>query len=357
MTQNSLNRKFEKWLGDSRNEAYLDKLIESIHSTMKKRRLFLWGMPPHDENYNKGYEKRFREELKQECLIFLLEDQSMLSNLMGRNGFGLVKSGLNQKLVDLSLGQKDIQKDTWRLFRKHILRVLGESDLFVKTEEKRGDHYFGRTPDTRQAAISAEEEETLAAIAYPPDLPLLFADLNTRNNILKAAEYFWASAPQALNLAYTDISLSEKMFIKWLGKHVELQARIQSGETCENDDALPGILETSPELTAFNDTKKRTLIIWAQKCFNYLQDNEKYLFFYFICKNLKHDAVSKLMGKKASMSYQRGKMIKRLQTFLRPLEWVSPDSDKETMDTADLDFFRSQLCTDLHTWHAQQEKA
>lgn len=349
MTKTSLNREFERWLNDPANKVVLDNLINSVHHTMKTKGLFLRGIPPGDTKDN---EKIFREELKQECLMFLLENESMLSALMGRNAFGLVKKKLYDKLVDLSRQEKDIQRDTWRLFRRNILRTLGESDRFFKTEKNVGEKYFGLTSDARQAAITDDE---LKDIAYSPDLPLSLTDLNTQKNILKAAEYFWASAAECAGV--TDISLPVNTFIKWIEPHVALQARVMSGESSDDDDDTPGILETSPTSTAFNDIKKRTLTTWAQKCFNYLEENEKYLFFYFLCKNLKHDAVSKLMGKRSNMSYQRDKMIHKLQSFLRPLDWVAPDNGRETMDTADLDFFRFQLCADLNTWHARKEKA
>lgn len=349
MTLENLKREFEKWLNDPENKGVLDKLVNSVYYTMKTKGLFLRGMSPKDTKDNK---KVFCEDLKQECVVFLLEDESMLSELMGRNALGLVKKKLYNRFVDLSRSGKDVQKDTWRLFYRNIQRALGDSDRFFKNEEKSGGIYLARTPDGRQVAIATED---LKDIVYPPDLPLLFADLNTKKNILKAAEYFWASAAECAGL--TDISLPVNEFINWIGKHVELQARVLSGESSENDDAPPGILETSPASNAFNDSKKRTLTIWAQKCFNYLGDNDKYLFFYFICKKMKHDAVSKLMGKKSSMSYQRNQMIHRLQSFLRPLDWVSPDNDRDPMDTVDLDFFRFQLCADLNTWHAHKEKA
>ena len=351
MTQNNLTREFEMWLNVPANNRYLDKLINSIHFTMKKRGCFLRGIPPGA--ITKEMEQEFWEELKNECIIFLLEDESMLLQLMGRNSFGLVKKKLNQKLVDLSRSEKDIKKDTWRLFRRHILDVLRTSEQFVKKEEISGEIYYGRTPDARQAAVT---DDDIQQIAYPADLPLLFADLNTKKNILKAADYFWTAVPGALKIGFTDISLPVNTFINWIGRYVDLQARVVSGESRENDQAPPGILETTPELNAFKESKYRTLTIWAQKCFNYLKDNEKYLFFYFICKEMKHDAVSKVMGKKSNMAYQKNKMIDKLRSFLRPLDWVSPDADTGAVESNDLDFFRSQLCADLDTWHAHKEK-
>ena len=348
MTRASLNREFEKWLNDPANRGVLDKLINSVHYTMKTKRMFLRGMPPKDTKDN---EKIFLEELKQECLVFFLEDESMLSALMARSALGLVKKKLYDKLVDLSRKGKDIQRDTWRLFRRNILRALGESDLFFENKENHREKYFSLTSDARQAAIA---DDDLKDITYSPDLPLSLTELNTQKKILKAAQYFWASAAECAGL--TDISLPVNTFIKWIEQHVAIQARVLSGESGEDDDN-PGIIKTSPASDAFNDGKKRVLTTWAQKCFHYLEDNEKYLFFYFLCKNLKHDAVSKLMGKKSNMSYQRDKMIHRVQSFLRPLDWVAPDNGRETMDTADLDFFRFQLCADLNTWHARKEKA
>lgn len=284
MTKTSLNREFERWLNDPANKVVLDNLINSVHHTMKTKGLFLRGIPPRDTKDN---EKLFREELKQECLMFLLENESMLSALMGRNAFGLVKKKLYDKLVDLSRQEKDIQRDTWRLFRRNILRTLGESDRFFKTEKNVGEKYFGLRSDARQAAITDDE---LKDIAYSPDLPLSLTDLNTQKNILKAAEYFWASAAECAGV--TDISLPVNTFIKWIEPHVALQARVLSGESSDDDDDTPGILETSPTSTAFNDIKKRTLTTWAQKCFNYLEEKEKYLFFYFLCKNLVNIRVS-----------------------------------------------------------------
>ncbi len=178
MTKTSLNREFERWLNDPANKSVLDNLINSVHHTMKTKGLFLRGIPPGDTKDN---EKIFREELKQECLMFLLENESMLSALMGRNAFGLVKKKLYDKLVDLSRQEKDIQRDTWRLFRRNILRTLGESDRFFKTEKNVGEKYFGLTSDARQAAITDDE---LKDIAYSPDLPLSLTDLNTQKNIL-----------------------------------------------------------------------------------------------------------------------------------------------------------------------------
>lgn len=353
MMQEHLNRKFERWLKEPANNSVLDGLIKSVHLTMKKKGLFLQEMHPEETD-----EKRFREELKQECLVFLLKDKSMLSDLIGRNALGLVIKKLYNRFVDLSRNGKDIQRDTWRLLRRNILRYLGESDRFFKNRGNPGENYFSRTPDARQAAIAAED---LKGIAYPPDLPLFLIGsktkpgLNTKENILKAAQYFWASAAMCAYL--TDISLPVNEFINWIGQHIDLQARVLSGESSDGDDDKPGILKTSSASNAFNDSKKRTLTIWAQKCFNYLDDKEKHLFFYFICKKLKHDAVSKLMGKKSYMSYQRDKMIHRLRSFLGPLDWVAPDKGQEIMDTADLDFFRFQLCTDLDTWHTRKEKA
>jgi hypothetical protein len=284
VTKTSLNREFERWLNDPANKVVLDNLINSVHHTMKTKGLFLRGIPPRDTKDN---EKLFREELKQECLMFLLENESMLSALMGRNAFGLVKKKLYDKLVDLSRQEKDIQRDTWRLFRRNILRTLGESDRFFKTEKNVGEKYFGLRSDARQAAITDDE---LKDIAYSPDLPLSLTDLNTQKNILKAAEYFWASAAECAGV--TDISLPVNTFIKWIEPHVALQARVLSGESSDDDDDTPGILETSPTSTAFNDIKKRTLTTWAQKCFNYLEEKEKYLFFYFLCKNLVNIRVS-----------------------------------------------------------------
>lgn len=313
--------------------------------------LFLRGMNPMLMTSDE-----FQEELRQECLVVLLKDRSMLAELMGRKPLGIirVRQVLLRQLIELSRSgeNKDIQKDTWRLFYRHVQGVLRKSDQFNKNQEDSRKNYYSRTPNPLPSAVTTDD---LMDIVYPSDLPLEFTELNKKENILKAAGYFWASAAECAGVE--DISISINDFINWLGRSVDIQQRVVSGSGGGDNDELPGIIDTCPGSGPFDDSKKRTLSVWAQKCFNFLNDKEKRLFFYFFCKNLTHDAVSKLMGKKSNMDYPRKKMIHKLQSFLSPLDWVSPDKSAHDMiDAEDLDFFRFELCTTLDTWNALQEK-
>ncbi|NOX33365.1 MAG: hypothetical protein GXP56_06450, partial [Deltaproteobacteria bacterium] len=75
----------------------------------------------------------------------------------------------------------------------------------------------------------------------------------------------------------------------------------------------------------------------------------KKIFFYYECIGLKGSEISRQMGKKAQLSYQRDKLRNRLKEFLLPLEWICPEpvgKDKKS-DSDAFRFFTEKLCKEL----------
>ncbi|EIM64400.1 hypothetical protein [Desulfobacter postgatei] len=348
MKRNALTTQFQSWLAKPENARALDTLADAVHRKMKIARLDLYGCAPEQVD---------RQDIRQELIVFLLRDENMLSGLMGRKPGAIkqVRQFLWHRMIDLSRSKdagQDIHKDTWRLFYRHVLEVLAESDDFIRDRgAAKGKMRFSMTENPAQTLIMADDFMT---IAFPPDLPGEFGRLNTRENILTLARHFWSSSARAAGVH--DLCMKIQDFLAWVNRHVVLQPGVESYPVTDGEKDAFNPLTERPAPGGLDNMKKNMLTVWAQNFFNRLKNTERKIFFYYDCEGLTHKAVSELMKKKAGLSYQRDKIREKLRSFLRALDWVSPDYDTKGQDGRDFEFFLLNLCDNLGSWVNLGEK-
>ncbi len=325
---------FEAWLKTDKNRNTLKKIAGKTYKKMELNKLNLPGVDIHLTT---------PDDIFQELMIFLLENEGVRNGLIvgGTETMKRLHGFLWHRMLDITRSaeaNQDIYKDTWRLFYRHILDVMGKSDQFVKTKTSSRVILFGRTHESPRAVVMMED---LMDIGYPQDLPAYFQALNTKKNILRLAGYFWEQAAQKTQ--EPNIQLNVRDFMSWIGQYVNLSNRIDSyPET--SDDEIPENPLTKACQAHEDVMKKKHLTAWANNFYHLLKGIEKNVFYYYECKGLKHKDVAKLMDKKGNLSYRRDKIRDRLKVFLRPLDWVSPDHSNEQIDSTDFNFFRDNLC-------------
>jgi hypothetical protein len=333
---------FETWLLVDKNVTELKKIAFSIYKKMEMNKVNLPGVDIRLTD---------SEEILQELMSFLLNDGNVRGDLLagGPGIMNRLKGYFWHRIIDMSRsgeGNQDIYKDTWRLFYRHIVDVIGKSDQFVKVNLSR-PIAFGRSHEPSRTVVMIED---LMDIPFPQDIPADFQALNTKKNILLLAEHFWEQAAQEFEEPH--IQLSVRDFMTWIGKYVNLGSVIDSYPENQADEdqneSLTKLAKQKPNAEAI--IKKKSLMVWAGNFYHLLKDLEKKVFYYYECMGLTHQEISVLMDKKGSLSYQRDKVKDLLRTFLRPLDLISPDYGREVNDPADFIFFSNQLCSQLKTF-------
>lgn len=339
MNPDHLKHEFKAWLEKPENRQEIKKLGGSIHRKMTGSRLFLRGVDPRCIQ---------AEEVGQELTIFLLQDETALNDLIhgGPRGLARLRHFLWHRMIDLSRqaeGNQDIHKDTWRLFYRHVLDVLSRSDLFVKTRKPGGGALFGRTEEEPLTLVLTED---LLDIEYPGDMPLVLEQINTAKNILQLALYFWEAAAALARDPHVRIDIST--FLAWIEKAVPVGAAGTDFFPPDGDGRDNPLLSQAGK-TPMDMMKQNYLSAWAGNFFNRLREIEKKIFFYYECRGLTHQEVSFLLDRKGTLSYRRDKIRDMLKSFLRPLEWLSPDDPGGDPDQEGFVFFMERLCRMLGT--------
>lgn len=247
MTTNELHdlspQAFETWLSVDKNVTVLKKIAFSIYKKMELNKVNLPGVDIRLTD---------SEEILQELIFFLLNDGNVRGDLLA-GGPGIMKRLKGyfwHRIIDMSRsgeGNQDIYKDTWRLFYRHIVAVMGKSDQFVKINLSR-PLAFGRSHEPSRTVVMPEDLKDLKEkTPYPQDLPADLQALNTKKNILLLAEYFWEQAAQKLE--EPNIQISVRDFMAWIGKYVNIANRIDSYPENQDDENKknPLVLKTSQE--------------------------------------------------------------------------------------------------------------
>jgi len=355
MKENTLNHQFTLWLEKPENKKTLKNFAASVLKKMQGKHLFYNGQDPNAVKENPALGK----EIIQEFIIFFMEDETALKTLVngGPEAVKNTRRFLWSRIIDksrMAKGNQDIYKDTRRLFYRHVLDVLSQSPEFFKFKTNSHGICFGLS---KQPPRLIFPDELLMGIPYPPDLPLTLKGINTKTHILDLACYFWKAG---IDLADDPgLQIRHIVFLEWIQQFVSIKtAQVDNFPTSRDEDEKinPIVDHASPKVT--DSVKQDYLTGWALNFFNRLKETEKKVFFYFECRGLKHEEISRRMGKKGNLSYQRNQLRKQLKSFLRPLEWVSPDYEylngiKQNPD--DFIFFTKQLCRRLGSHPGLQE--
>ncbi len=388
MVKEDLKQQFNSWIKNENNQKLLEKFAVEIHKKLRKKHIFYYGqdlkkVKIYSTSTEKGTEEKqaplkeltehpipIKLEIVQDLVVFLMKDEDALRILIngGPNAIPYTKKYCWSRMQDKSRsaeGNQDIYKDVWRLFYRYTRDVLADCDDFFKLTQSK-IIYFGMTQEGPQTIFAEEDiDAIIEKISYPSDLPLTFERkkgderIKKKDHVLKLAHHFWRSASDISGDEGIRINL--RNFVKWINKYVPFQ-RDQVGsldETIDNDDTdkPKAAIEEPGTYLNVDREKEDYLTQWAANFCNFLEDKERKIFFYYECLGLKHKEISKLMGKKGNLSYQRDLIRKKMKSFLRPLEWVSPDyeysterfvdSESKKQNLADFLFFTKKLCKKL----------
>lgn len=348
MNNQNLNQQFQAWLTKPANIRAIDKLVLAVFNRMKMSRLGLSGF---------SSEQVDPDDIRQELMVFLLNDETMLAELISSRHAGMVnvRQFLWHRMIDRSRGKQgnqDIHKDTWRLFYRHALDVLGESHEFFRKKDHSKKIVFSMSDQPPGTLVMGED---LLPIAFPADLPAQFQQLNTRKNILALAGHFWDAAARLARDPGVCIDILD--FMAWIGRYVDLQPRIDTYPGTGRDKDQTNPLLDLPAHESGDDLKKGLLSAWATNFYHLLREKERKIFFYYECEELSHKTVSELMDRKSTLSYSRNLIRKKLKSFLRALDWVSPEYDSDGQDPKDFEFFLLSLCQKLGAGLRPQEES
>ncbi|NDY73840.1 hypothetical protein DO021_18920 [Desulfobacter hydrogenophilus] len=351
MGNNDLISLFQAWLEIPEVKAFIDKLIVSVHQKMKMSKLPLSGLSPETID---------PDDIRQELMAFLLEDKCMMSDLVNRRpgAMAKIRQFLWQRLIDKSRekeGNQDIHKDTWRLFYRHILAVLGDSGDFFKTKAPPKKTLLSMSEEIPGTFVMGED---LLSIEFPGQMTTIFEQLNTKKNILSLARYFWGAAAGLADDPAVRIDILD--FMTWTSQHVVLRFQTESHPVSGGDVTLNNPVKNAPgHEDTWDKFKKSMISTWACNFYNFLGDEDeerdRKLFFYYECKDFTHKEVAKLMDKESHHSYRRGLIREKLKTFLRALNWVSPEYDADGQDPGDFKTFLFHLCRKLSSEIGFQE--
>lgn len=326
---------FADWLNQPDNFKYIQKLATGIQQRLAAANLRLPGIEHESDPRNA------HEVISQELLIFLMQApkiQSLLIHDPAAAAGAVIRSFLNEARdrIRSSIHNRDVYKDNWRAFRRHVLAVLRESDQFIKFPCPR-DVAFGMS-DT--AGIVFIPPEVTAEIPFPPDVPADFERMNHKKHILRLAVHFWDHCGQLSGRGPVRINLND--FISWIGNHILLQV---SPEPPTEDDSPISHISAPGQ----SHEKRICLETWAKNFYNRLDPRRKKIFYYYECAGYTGRQVAELMGRKSHLSYQRHLIQEDLKQFLCPLDWLSPAPEKGNAP-ADPDAFRyfmENLCAAL----------
>ncbi len=343
MTEIITPKEFEQWLLQPENEKLLKTIADRLYQKMIFQNISLPGL---------NLQLSDAREIYQELLAFILQKPGIQETLLQGAGAiaGYISTGFLNHVIEKvrSKGEsKDIYDNAWRYFYRRVSVVLRESGKFKKYKSRTRGLCFGMSETKPNTTILAED---LMAIAFPDDIPINYKTMKKKKTLLKLAVYFWEKS--AVLTCEPHIRISIRDFVSWINRYVRLSASIESfpltGSSEEEKYQFNPLINKADDPEP--DSEKLSYINkWAVNFFNILQDEEKKIFYYYECQGLKNHEISKLMGKKANLSYQRDKLRARLKTFLRPLEWLSPEPvwKNERPDLDAFRFFRNRLCENL----------
>jgi hypothetical protein len=281
------------------------------------------------------------EEITQELAAFLIETpalQLMLVRDSDAAATTVIRYFLNhaRDMIRSSRHSRDVYKDNWRAFRRHVLAVLGDADEFVKIPAPR-DMAFGLSDTARPVFIPPEEA---AQIPFPPDVPAHFEQMNQKKHILKLAVHFWGHCADIAGTRHVRMALND--FISWIAMYVPLQLTREIPD--ETGESLSRVSAPEP------DPEKQSCVeTWANNFFNRLDSRQKQIFYYYDCLGYTGKQVADLMGRKSHLTYQRDLIREDLKAFLCPLEGISPAPGKghAPFDPNVFRFFMDTLCDSL----------
>lgn len=334
---------FEQWLLQPENEHLLKTIAHRLYQKMTFQNIALPGL---------NLQLTDALEIYQELLAFILQapgTQEML--LQGARGMAhYVSTGFLNHVIERVRSKKesrDIYDNAWRYVYRRVSIVLNESSELKKYRVQGKGMSFGMSEDTPRSIVPAED---LMAISFPGDIPMNYKAVTKKKTILKLAVYFWKQSAGLTGEPHIRISI--RNFVSWINQYVRLSASIESFPVTEIKKEDPYLFNPliNKADTPDPDIQKLSYIRkWAVNFFNILQAEEKKIFYYYECLGLKNSEISELMGKKSNLVYQRDKIRDRLKTFLRPLEWLSPEPvwKNEKPDLEAFHLFRNKLCEKL----------
>jgi len=347
MEENTLNQQFTTWLKKPESKKALEKFAAGVLKKMQVKWLFYNGQDPNAVKENSCLKKDMVQDLIQEFSIFFMEDESAMRTLItnGPDAMKTTRRFLWSRMIDksrMAKGNQDIYKDVRRLFRRHTLDVLNQSNEFIQFKTSSQRISFGLTD---QASRIIFPEEKLMEIPYLLHLPLTLKGINTKSHILELALHFWKAG-----IALADdpgLRIRLRVFLEWTQQFIFVKsAQGDNFPTSRNKyEQINPIIDHADQVGP-DPVKQYYLTSWALNFSNKLKETEKKVFYYFECRKLKHEEIYRIMGKKGNLSYQRNKIRKELKSFLRPLEWVSPDYKYHKgikQNTDDFIFFIKQL--------------
>lgn len=285
------------------------------------------------------------EEVEQELALILVQDETAVHNLVhgGKPGLIRARKTLHSRMIDLSRSKdhnQDIHKNTWQLFYRHVLDLLGKSEHFVKTRSPHSHLILFSLGDPSPLTVATVED--FLDIPYPSDLPTHFERVNTKDVIPALAGHFWSAAAERAR--DPNIRFSVNDFIVWVRQYVPLSLHVDSHPTGgEEKDTINPLLDHPGKADRDSDTRRK-LEIWAQNFCCRLDEKEKKAFFFRQCKELPHKEVSALMGKKGNLAYWMDKTIEKLKSFMRPLDLLAPEFARDEAFKEDFEFFIHHIC-------------
>lgn len=328
-------KEFSQWLNQPEHFDQVKKMAAGIQNRLTLANLRLPGTDTGSDP------QAALDEVIQELAVFLIQTpalQSMLIQDASAACTTVIRYFLNhvRDMIRSSRHSRDVYKDNWRAFRRHVLAVLGDADEFMKFPAPR-DMAFGLSDKARPVFIPLEET---AKIPFPPDVPAHFERMNQKKHILKLAHHFWCHCADIAGTHHIRMDLND--FVSWIALYVPLQVTREIPD--ENDDSLSRVSAPVP------DPEKLSCVeAWANNFFNRLDSRQKQIFYYYDCLGYTGKQVAELMGRKSHLTYQRDLIREDLKEFLCPLEGVSPDPGKShaPADPEAFRYFMDALCDTL----------
>ena len=264
------------------------------------------------------------EEIKQELVLFILEKTSLQRRLDLENKklSTYLKTAFFHHMIDRS---RRSGLDPWRIFYKHLAKLLNESKVFHSTGKDRQGTAFSMTSESHPIAPLSEED--FYEIPFPDQMidDRGFQNINRRESLLALADYFWKKVSSIHEGKPVLVDLRD--FVNWMSLHVLLSPLKQEGESTQEWEHVieyGTVMGSTPDKDSFNPELVKE---WAKNFAETLNEKEKQIIYLAYINQVKLKDMAAQLGYRGPSGpiYKLDQVKEKLKLFLRDLPWLSHD--------------------------------
>lgn len=357
----SLESQFDAWINVPENIDLLERLviknIEQMLSPEMKSELAVGISVLKKHKQHRQELEAIAKDVLNELIATVLQNKKLQQKILGgdRNRFNYIKTAFINELKEKSRDRP------WMNLYRNANRVLLKSSRFMIYKPTKGKPLAFSLATDKAVHASPLEQNDFFRIPFPRFDSIDFEAINTKKQLIPLAEYFLEQTAALSNRPCVKVYLKD--FISWIACHVvifdpikkksgDAPLKTKKNREAESEHTPESLISIAPS----NNENQEEIVNWqqqqqlvpvlAEKFANILDETSRRLFYYRHCAGLTHQELADRMGSKSNLTYQLNKVLGQMKNFLRPLPWLSPESD-EGLDEEALQLFIEKLCGKL----------